>query len=95
MVSPYNTDAEPGALRASRRLLILRNRFTALLVPTSSIQPTFSTRVSFLSFVAGLVHSPTQKQRIHPNIPPHSKIHPSLSVHTKNKNIYKIKSTIL
>lgn len=37
MVSPYNTDAEPGALRASRRLLILRNRFTALLVPTSSI----------------------------------------------------------
>lgn len=83
MVSPYNTDAEPGALRASRRLLILRNRFTALLVPTSSIPANiFHTRL--IPIICGwFAHAKTEN--IHPKPPQFQKIYPSLSFHTKKE----------
>lgn len=87
LVSPYNTDAEPGALRASRRLLILRNRFTALLVPTSSIPANiFHTRL--IPIICGWFIRP-RKNREYTQIyhPIQKYIHPSLSFHTKNKKI--------
>lgn len=89
MVSPYNTDAEPGALISSS--IDFTQPFHRSTRPDVVYTSQHFPHASHSNHL-WLVHSPTQKQRIHPNIPPHSKIYIHLFHFIPR---IKIKSTIL